>query len=211
MNRELVIFIDLSGINGFLALSPTLALIDDLTDQIDISWLPVSGIASRLSNKQPAATDTLAVYKARRFKARQDFERQELRRNCERLGISETQGSSTFDPTYAHLGLLCLNEKRLDPRQYIHKVFDRFFREDRDVQSESVIADLLISQGIPVDEFREFTITGKAALETLEDQLLEQGIFESPGYLLNGERYHGRQHLPLIRWYLTGKNGVAPV
>ena len=37
------------------------------------------------------------------------------------------------------------------------------------------------------------------------------GIFDVPAYVVEGEIYFGRQHLPMVRWMLTGKRGEPPI
>jgi hypothetical protein len=40
--------------------------------------------------------------------------------------------------------------------------------------------------------------------------VFEAGIFGVPGYELEGEYFFGREHLPMVRWILGGRNGNAP-
>jgi len=48
-------------------------------------------------------------------------------------------------------------------------------------------------------------------LVEIQGQLLEAGIFESPTFVFKGERFLGRQHLPLLSWMLQGRIGRPPV
>ncbi len=206
----LTVHIDFSGIDGFLCLAPTFKLIDELG--IEVQWLPVSGIMNRVSGKQPeeSAFDPLAEYKERRRKARFAFETRELQRNCERLGISEAQGTRTFDATCAHLGLLYLLSKNIDPRDYIEAVYHAVYVEDQNLEGEDAVSALLNSLGVEPG-FSTYLETGKEELEQLQQKLLDQGVFNSPAYLLDDQLFQGRQHLPLIRWHLEGGAGPAPV
>ena len=40
--------------------------------------------------------------------------------------------------------------------------------------------------------------------------MFDAGIFGVPGYVLEGEYYFGREHLPMVRWMLTGRKGASP-
>ena len=40
--------------------------------------------------------------------------------------------------------------------------------------------------------------------------VFEAGIFGVPGYVLEGEYFFGREHLPMVRWILAGRQGGAP-
>ncbi len=44
---------------------------------------------------------------------------------------------------------------------------------------------------------------GRAELARIQSELREMGVFEVPSYIVNGEVYLGRQHLPLIRAMLS--------
>jgi 2-hydroxychromene-2-carboxylate isomerase len=41
--------------------------------------------------------------------------------------------------------------------------------------------------------------------------LHEAGLFNVPGYVVDEEIYFGRQHLAMIRWLLTDKQGHPPI
>ncbi len=206
----LTIHINFSDLDGFLSLKPTFSLLDDLN--IDALWLPISSVMQRLSDVQPEAkaSDPLAAYKAKRRTARYQFEVRELHRNCSTLGISETQGQRRFDATNAHIGLLFLEAININPRLYIEAVYDAVFVRDQDLEDRSSVSLLLATLGVEAG-FTEFLINGRDRLEELQQKLLQEGIFGCPAYVLEGNRYHGRQHLPLIRWHLGGREGVAPV
>ena len=36
-------------------------------------------------------------------------------------------------------------------------------------------------------------------------------MFGIPTYLVEGQMFMGRQHLPMIRWLLTGQEGPGPL
>jgi len=40
--------------------------------------------------------------------------------------------------------------------------------------------------------------------------VLDAGYYGVPTYVIDGEVYFGRQHLPRIRWHLTGCKGPLP-
>ncbi|HIG44578.1 MAG: hypothetical protein ABGY96_19365 [bacterium] len=211
MKQQLTIHLDLSSLSGFLSMQPTLDLVEEL--QIPAQWLPVSGILARLSSKQPNQTsdDPLAAYKARRAKARFQFEQREHHRNCQRLGITEEQGLRHFDAEQVHVGLLYVNQLGIDPRDYITGVYRAGFAQEKTLQTPDEVAELLQGLGISGAGFLDYQKTGKLELSALQQQLLEQSIFDSPAYLYQGERYHGRQHLPLLRWTIEGSKGDPPV
>ena len=44
----------------------------------------------------------------------------------------------------------------------------------------------------------------------MQQRIFEAGIFGVPGYVVEGEYYWGREHLPRVRWILGGRRGPAP-
>jgi len=211
MKPALTIHIDLSGLNGYLAIRGTFEMIDELG--VDVSWLPITGLLARVSSKQPAsaAVDPLAAYKLRRQKARDSFANHELARNCRQLGISSRQALVNYDPTLVHIGLMYLTGRDIDPRSYITAVYESAFKLDQPIAEAAGVIDLLNKLDIDATGFEKFLDGGRQLLTELEQRLLEEGVFDSPAYIYQGERFHGRQHLPLLRWYLTGSTGTPPV
>jgi len=217
VREQLTIHLDLSSLDGFLCLEPTLRLIDEL--EIPVMWLPISSGLDRVSSKQPENSlerllimdDPLAQYKARRAKARRGFEQREHARNCHRLGITLAQGYRDFDATFAHIGLLYMNQLNIDPRDYISGAYRAGFAQGKNLETVEALNELLQVLGITTTGLDHYLDTGKTQFKVLTEALLEQGVFSSPAYLYQGQTYQGRQHLPLLRWHFGGSRGTPPV
>lgn len=193
-SERLTVCIDAANLSGYLALAPTLSLLGD--QGIDAGWLPLTWPLERLSARQPneTAIDPLAAYKARRARAREKWARRELERDCERLGITVAAGARRFDSRLAGIGLMFLNTRGGDIPAYLERVYRRAFHEKMGVESAQEIATL-----VGDDQFLAFEGgSGPAALDSIQDQLLEAGVFGSPAYVLDGEVFQGREHLPLL-------------
>ncbi len=52
---------------------------------------------------------------------------------------------------------------------------------------------------------------GRVIHGEIQNAALEAGIFDVPSYLIDGEIFLGRQHLPMIRWLLSDRRGQPPV
>ena len=52
---------------------------------------------------------------------------------------------------------------------------------------------------------------GRASFERTAAALREAGIFDVPAYVIEREIFFGRQHLPMVRWLLSGKAGEPPI
>lgn len=208
----LTVCLNFSGLAGYLAVEPTRVLSRDLGIKVD--WLPLTTSLNGYSSKTPSeeAEDPMAEYKARRRRARERYASRELERDCDRLNLSVEQGSRTFDSTLAATGLLWARKCQVDPVAYVHRVYESVYREVRDIDNIDAIEQLLVSCDIPHGGFADYCqSSAPTEIESLQTLLIDAGVFDSPAYLLKGERFHGRAHLPLIRWHLSGQDGPPPV
>jgi len=208
----LTICVDMSGLPGYLAVDPTRAMADELG--VEIQWLPLTSGLDRYSARTPNEDpdDPLAAYKARRRRARDRYARLELERNCQRLNLSIEQGSRLFDPAAAAIALLWARKCEQDPAIFVREVFEAGFRRGEPVEEPGAIKKLLAICNVPLDGFDEYreTVAG-TELDSLQTLLIDTGAFISPAYLYKGERFLGREHLPLICWYLSGQKDPPPV
>jgi len=204
---KLNLCVDFSSLANYVALPGTRQLVDEC--EIELNWVPFVKTAKKSPGKTQAG-DPLLEYKARRARARKMFADKELQRECELLGIPVEAGGTKFDQRAAAMGLLLLREADADQSQYwqyVEAIFSAAFRDLRPVEDLDEIAGLLKSLGVmlslPLDRSEELAET--------QDQILEAGVFESPTFILKGERFLGRQHLPLLTWMLKGRIGLPPV
>src|SRR5207244_1751462 len=104
----------------------------------------------------------------------------------------------------AALGLLWV--KRTAPaiaREYVIKTFDRYWREELNLEDETVIDSLMTEIHVTTSGFKNFAhAEGRQQLDREQTQMRDAGVFDVPAYLLNGDVFIGRQHLALIRQLL---------
>jgi 2-hydroxychromene-2-carboxylate isomerase len=203
----LTLCIDFSSLSGYVALSGTRRLVDEC--QLELNWIPVIKLTSRSAGKIQA-DDPLAEYKARRARARKMFSERELERDCALLDISIEGGKTQYDHTYAACGLLLLREADANQHQYwqyVEAVYSAAFREQHPIDSANKAAELVESSGFPSSQIDNMSVR----LKDMQEELLEAGVFDSPTFVYEGERFLGRQHLPLLTWMLKGRQGTPPV
>lgn len=205
----LTIIIDFSSLADYVSLIETKKLVDDFG--LEVHWLPlVKSLESR--SLTSSENDPLSAYKARRTGAREKFAREELERNCEYMGIAVEQAAMKFDSTHVALGQLWLKEAGASAGshwRYADLVFSRVFRGKNLIETAQQVSNLLVDSGIDVSGFTDFL--DKNELPTVQQALLDAGVFDSPAIIFQGERYIGRQHHPLLRWILGGSKGMPPV
>jgi 2-hydroxychromene-2-carboxylate isomerase len=109
------------------------------------------------------------------------------------------------DSSLAAIGLLWMRRgpAALIPT-YVKRVFERYWREELNLEDEHALHGLLAEIGAPTMGFSAFVRgEGRTELERLQSELTRAGLFEVPTYLLDSEMYVGRQHLPLLHALLS--------
>ena len=67
------------------------------------------------------------------------------------------------------------------------------------------------SAGVDASGFAAFAAgDGRALHDQLQPQFHPNGIYGVPTYVLGDDILFGREHIPYIRWALTGRVGPAP-
>ena len=231
----LTVYINFASLPSWLALNPLQTMVEQTGVVLD--WYPLIRTEQAMPGKNiapdktQAAEDPLADYKARRARAKSRYVASERARMCERLGIDADSANRSFDPLMLSSGLLWL--KTLEPQQrqyfdYCRAAFRRAFIECADVesvagikqlfagladQSGSAETDAPLTSPTNMDEadgFHAFAIHQTDALNHVRTQLPATGILHTPAFVLDGEVFHGREHIPLLTWMLQGRRGAPP-
>lgn len=208
----LTLIFDFNSLPTYLAMGEMRQMVDEI--DVQVHWFPLLKAPGNFSIRADGIdkNDPLAEYKARRAQAKKRFARRELERNCERLGISIEFGERDVDAASAALGLLWLNKIHASPEIfwfYVASIFSSVFREPEPIEDLGIIEKKLDQCSVVTEGFAEFGAGNY--LQNVQEEILEAGIFESPAYLYQGERFQGRQHLPLLRWLISGREGPPPV
>jgi 2-hydroxychromene-2-carboxylate isomerase len=204
-DRPLSIVIDFNHPRAYLAVVPTRALAERLGVAVD--WQPFLASPRKDQSPGPASNDRGARH--RRLSA-DYFERDVMRYAADR-GLALRGLHRKTDSSLAAIGLLWTRRAAAPlAGTYVERVFEGYWREELDIENEAALRALLGKIGAPTKGFASFTTgEGRTELETVQAQLTSAGVFDVPTYLLNGEIYVGRQHLPLIAALLGGRPGAA--
>jgi 2-hydroxychromene-2-carboxylate isomerase len=202
---QLAVVIDFKSPQAYLAIEPTCALADELGIAID--WQPLVIAPSKIAAAPPSGNDRGARH--RRFRA--DYLERDIGRYAADRGLSLGALHRRKDSTLAAIGLLWV--ERQGPsvaRSYVERVFERYWQEDLDIEDERSIRTLLMEIEAPVSGFEAFVKgDGRANLARIESELRDRGVFEVPTYLLEGDLFLGRQHLPLLRSRLSTSSELS--
>jgi 2-hydroxychromene-2-carboxylate isomerase len=195
----LSVALDVKNPHAFLAVDPTYALVDEL--RVDVEWLPVVGPPLRVP---PSGEDR----GSRHRRARAIYRERDLQRYAEVRGLTLRNIYRAPDSTLAGMGLLAARA-RSDAaiRRYLDIAFEGHWRESLDIEDEAAIAGALAESGVDPGGF----VCDRSEFDALQESLRAAGLFDTPAYVVEGELFLGRAHLPMIRWILRGRAGPAPI
>ncbi|HYC55230.1 MAG TPA: DsbA family protein [Candidatus Binatia bacterium] len=211
-DRPLIVYVDFKSPYAFIAVQPTYELAEQL--RIPVEWRPLTlDIPSFAGSARLDRDDS--VLESRRSESQWAWVKYAYRdaRRYARLRGQTLRGTTKiWDTTLAGMGLEWAKRFGDDVvRRYIETTYERFWKRELDVEDVEVVEALLRECGADLAGFREST-QGSAREEYLACQLqiFDAGIFGVPGYVVDGEYFWGREHLPRIRWILEGRQGPSP-
>ena len=194
----LAVVLDIKDPHSYLAKDPTYALADDLG--IDVDWLPFVSRPMR----RPLVPGDDRGSRHRHFRAA--YIERSIKRSAGVRGITIRNIYRAPDSSLACMGMLAAkahSEGAL--RKYLDLAFRQYWEEDLDLEHPDTVSRLLSAASV-VDFDPD-----SARLEALRDSLSLAGVLETPAYLVDGEVFLGRAHLPMIRWILEGRAGPPPI
>lgn len=181
----LTVTIDFKSPASCLALEPTLDLARETGVQIE--WLPFS-VRPFLIPEQKA--EETVGERHRRVRA--------LSQRDTWLHYAAVQGRDMHfaeTPAGSDAALVALASIDGDPVPFIRAAFAAYWNEQADLDDETVVAALLTSVQKPVPDPQ----LASEKLLLIRTRAEEDGIFESPSYIIADQLFVGREHLPWIR------------
>ena len=208
----LIVYIDYKSPYAYLATDPTYAIEDELG--IEIDWRPFTldipsylGSA-RLSHEGKVVENERTPGQWTKVKyAYHDVRRYGSLRGLVIRGATKMWGSSL-----AGIGMLWAKEQDgAVLRTYSRLVYERFWKRELDLEDVGVIERVLDEAGARRAGFQDYASgEGRALHDNIQRKAFGAGIFGVPTYVIDGEVFFGREHLPRIRWMLTGRSGAPP-
>ena len=209
---DLIVYLDIKSPYAYLAKDPTRRMAEEIG--ISIDWRPLtldipSYLGSAKTNKAGKVVEsnrTPRQWQGVRY-AYMDAKRYARMRDIVLYGTQKI-----WDSSLASIAMTFLGET--DPAaqaRYLDLVYERFWKRDCDIESIDVVAALVAEAGASAADFTSYaTGEGRRAHDEFQPRLHRAGIYGVPTYIVDGERFFGREHLPIIRWLLTGREGRAP-
>ncbi|MEM1188561.1 MAG: DsbA family protein [Pseudomonadota bacterium] len=211
-SAPLIVYLDVKSPYALVALRPTLDL--EAATSASFDWRPLTlDIPSYLGSaqKRDGRVVTSRGRSERTWKAIR-YSYGDARRYAERQGLVLKGTEKIWNSRMANIGILWMM-RTARPRlsAYLNAVFLPFWRRELDIESLDTVQQCIEAAGADSRGFATFLEGAGGVLhDRMHAQFHDQGIFGVPSYVLDGEVFHGREHLPYLRWVLTGGHGTPP-
>jgi 2-hydroxychromene-2-carboxylate isomerase len=206
-DSRLSVLLDLCHPLAYLALHPTIELARD--EGLEINWLPIR-VPPLRAPSTAGADDDRGI---RHRRSRAEAIAREIGTYANAQGLVLRDYYRDADPTVAYVGWLWLREQRRERLEdYLVEVFRAYWALELDPADEGGISRVIEDLGADATGFEAWAVDrGPASVSVLAEELSERGLSGAPVYLIDDEVFLGRQHLPMIRWMLHGREGPGPI
>ncbi|HIG44577.1 MAG: DsbA family protein [bacterium] len=210
--KSLEVYIDYKSPYAFIAKDPTYAL--EAEFGIEIDWYPLTlNIGSYLGTaKKNDSGKVVENNRSPRQWMAVKYAYMDARRYASLRGLSLKGTQKIWDSSLAAIGMLWAKEQdRLALKRYTDITYERFWRRELDIENIEVVNGVLEEAGVNTTGFDVYQQSeGRIIHDELQDVILDKGYFGVPTYVIDGESYFGREHLPRVRWHLAGCQGPIP-
>jgi 2-hydroxychromene-2-carboxylate isomerase len=212
VSQQLEVYIDYKSPYAFIAKDPTYALEQDF--DVTIRWLPLTlNIGSYLGTaKVNNSGKVVDNQRSPRQWAAVKYAYMDARRYASLRGLTLRGTQKIWDSSLAAIGMLWAGQQHHDVlKGYTDRVYSRFWQRELDIEDPEVVTGVLAEAGADVAGFDAYRQgEGREYHDQLQDTILDRGYFGVPTYVIDGEVYFGREHLPRVRWHLGGAQGPYP-
>lgn len=211
-SAPLIVYIDYKSPYAYLAMDPTHAIEDELG--IEADWRPFTlDIPSYLGSAR--LNQEGKVVESERTPGqwtRVKYAYHDVRRYGSLRGIIVRGTVKIWDSSLAGIGMLWAKQhNRAVLRAYSGLVYERFWKRELNLEDAAAIERVLDDAGARTGGFRDYASgEGRLLHDNIQRKAFNAGIFGVPTYVIDGEVFFGREHLPRIRWMLTGRSGAPP-
>ncbi len=211
-SAPLIVYLDYKSPYAYLALDPTYAIEDEL--RIEIDWRPFtldipSYLGSARLNQEGKVVENERT-PGQWTKVKYAYH--DVRRYGSLRGLIVRGTVKVWDSSLAGIGMLWAKEQgRAVFRAYSARVYERFWKRELNIEEAGVIERVLEEAGARTAGFQNYASgVGRALHDRIQRSAFDAGIFGVPTYVIDGQVFFGREHLPRIRWMLTGRSGAPP-
>jgi len=201
----ITVYIDVKSPYAYLAKDPIYDLARDF--DVTLDWLPYTlDIPSYLGSARVDERGEVveAARNAHQWR-RVRYSYMDCRRQAARRGLTILGPRKIWDSSFAGIGLLWAKRHGAAVlRCYQDRVFERFWRRALDIEDASAIGAVLAESGADARSFSAYLAgEGRREHDAVRDAAEAAGVFGVPSFLVGGELFWGREHLPDIRQMLA--------
>jgi 2-hydroxychromene-2-carboxylate isomerase len=204
--RPLIVYTDYKSPYAFLAKDLTYQLERDFPVRLD--WRPYDlNLAefmgsARVDDQGRVLEQQRTAHQWRRVR----YSYMDCRRQARKRGLVLRATQKIWDSSPALCGLLFAKAQGGGIlHRYNDIVFERFWKRELDIEDPAVIAGVLREAGAEASGFAAYLAgPGRPELAAICRDAEAAGVFGVPSFILDGELFWGREHLPDIRDMLAG-------
>ena len=179
-------YIDLKSLDCFLAIGPILKLADDC--ETPVSWQPYRSKERALPTQVANESITQTHHRVRAESERR------LQQHYARLRGLDIDPSRGQIDTSAALGWLASLDG--DTSSFVSRLFAAHWTDHTDINDPTFLEELTTKCGLR-------RTGGAVDLSSIEREAEEKGLFDAPTFVIEGEMFMGRAHIPLMRQLLA--------
>jgi 2-hydroxychromene-2-carboxylate isomerase len=210
--RIVTVYTDYKSPYAFLAKDLVYDLARDFAVRID--WLPyVLDIPSFLGSATVDASGRVIeenrnAHQWRRVK----YSYMDCRRQARKRGLVIRGPQKIWDSTLAAAGLLYAKRQgEAVLRRYHDMTFERFWKRELDIEDAKIIAAVLAEADADTAGLADYLLDeGPREVRQISRAAEDAGIFGVPTFVIGGEQFWGREHLPDIREMLLAERAASP-
>ena len=213
---KLEVYIDFKSPYAYIAKDATYALEDEFG--IEIDWYPLTlNIGSYLGTAKTNNAGKVIESSRTGFQwMAVKYAYMDARRYASLRNITLRGTQKIWDTSLSGIGMLFAKLQGHDVlKNYIDLVYEPFWKRELDLEDIAVVSGVLAQAGADTvnvkSGFESYAADeGREIHDQLQEDILDRGYFGVPTYVLDGEVYFGREHLPRVRWHLGGRKGPLP-
>jgi 2-hydroxychromene-2-carboxylate isomerase len=199
--QVVTVYIDYKSPYAYLAKDPAYEL--ERSCRVRLDWLPyVLDIPSFLGSARLDTTGRVIEEERNAHQWRRvRYSYMDCRRQAKKRGLVIRGPLKIWDSTLAACGMLYAKRHRdVVLRRYHDLTFERFWKRELDIEDPDVIGAVLSDAGADPELFPAFlTDEGRLELDRICRTAEALGVFGVPSFVIDGELFWGREHLPDIR------------
>lgn len=211
-DSPVIVYIDIKSPYAYLAVQPTRELERELGVKFD--WRPfVLDIPSYLGSASlDDSGDVAEQSRSTEQWAGVKYAYADCRRYANLSGMTIRGTVKIWDTNLVSTAMLWAKQhshQALD--KFIDLVYVPFWKRELDIDNVSLIKGLLDRAGADGSGFLSWANReGFAINQKLQEDVFNAGIYGVPSFIVDGQMYFGREHLPRVRWHLGDQAKPAP-